>query len=226
MTNSTSYECTTKYFDINAENNNTYDRNIEFGHQSRQHNGDPFTTLVELYQTPIYNLCYWMLGISKDAEDAAQETFFKAFEQLNRCNREYPDATSLLSIAAHLCIAKLCQRQLTSLFIKNGNKNIYDFERNTKSSNTENDNIQTSETLLALLDKLDPMDRAIIVIFYWNHASEIEIAQTLQISVSAVKQRLHRSRRTLAQLWEKEPSGMCSESKPDEYPAFLDLVRS
>lgn len=226
MTNSTSHECMTKYLDVNTEKNNTRDRNIGFVYQFRQRNIDSITTLVEIYQTPIYNLCYWMLGISKDAEDTAQETFFKAFEQLNCCDREYPDAASLLSIAAHLCIAKLRQRQFTSLFIKNGNKNIYDFERNTKSSNTENDNIQTSETLLVVLDKLDPVDRAIIVIFYWNHASEIEIAQTLQISVSAVKQGLHRSRRTLAQLWEKEPCGMCNESQPDEHPAFLDLVRS
>jgi len=226
MTNSTSCECMTKYLDLNTEKNNTRDRNIGLVHQFRQRNIDSFTTLVEIYQTPIYNLCYWMLGISKDAEEAAQETFFKAFEQHNCCDREYPDATSLLSIAARLCIAKLCQRQLTSLFIKNGNKNIYDFELNTKSSNIENDNIQTSETLLSALDKLDPVDRAIIVIYYWNHASEIEIAQILQISVSAVKQRLHRSRRTLAQFWEKEPSGMCNESKPDEHPAFLDLVKS
>ena len=34
-----------------------------------------FTTLVQTYQTAIYNLCYRMLGEADQAQDATQETF-------------------------------------------------------------------------------------------------------------------------------------------------------
>ena len=43
-----------------------------------------FTYLVEKYQTPVYNLCYRMLGNAGDAEDAAQETFWRAYQAINR----------------------------------------------------------------------------------------------------------------------------------------------
>ena len=43
--------------------------------QAQQGSDDAFTTLVETYQKPVYNLCYRMLGTPDLAEDAAQETF-------------------------------------------------------------------------------------------------------------------------------------------------------
>ena len=45
---------------------------------------DAFAQLVETYQKPVYNLCYRMLGESQEAEDAAQESFWRAYQALNR----------------------------------------------------------------------------------------------------------------------------------------------
>lgn len=46
------------------------------GHQ------EAFARLVENYQTAVYNLAYRMLGNAGDAEDAAQETFIRAYSRL------------------------------------------------------------------------------------------------------------------------------------------------
>jgi len=43
-----------------------------------------FAELVEKYQSPVYNLCFRMLGSEVEAEDAAQETFWRAYQALNR----------------------------------------------------------------------------------------------------------------------------------------------
>ena len=43
--------------------------------QAQQGSDEAFTKLVETYQTPVFNLCYRMLGEPDLAEDAAQETF-------------------------------------------------------------------------------------------------------------------------------------------------------
>src|SRR5512134_1836935 len=67
--------------------------------QAQQGNDEAFTRLVEHYQTPVYNLCYRMLGEPEAAEDAAQETFLRAFQHLHRYDRKRPFATWLLSIS-------------------------------------------------------------------------------------------------------------------------------
>ena len=77
-----------------------------------------FTTLVEAYQTPIYNLCYRMLGEAGEAEDAAQETFLRAYSQLASYDPSRPFKTWLFSIANHHCIDRLRKRRLTWLSIE------------------------------------------------------------------------------------------------------------
>ena len=59
-------------------------------------NQEAFTQLVETYQNPVYNLCYRMLGNSQVAEDAAQETFWRAYKNLDRYDDERPFPTWLL----------------------------------------------------------------------------------------------------------------------------------
>jgi RNA polymerase sigma-70 factor (ECF subfamily) len=85
--------------------------------QAQHGDSESFTQLVEAYQTPVYNLCYRMLGEAELAEDAAQETFLKAYQNLNRYDRERSFATWLLSIAAHHCIDKLRRRRFISVSI-------------------------------------------------------------------------------------------------------------
>src|SRR3970040_2796550 len=76
-----------------------------------------FARLVEHYANPAHNLCYRMLGNSADAEDAAQETFLKAYQKLKSYDPLRPFPTWLLSIGAHPCIDQLRRRrfQLISL---------------------------------------------------------------------------------------------------------------
>jgi len=75
--------------------------------QALHGDADGFMHLIELYQKPVYNLCYRMLGNREDAEDAAQETFLRAYHHLQKYDRNRAFATWLLSIAAHHCIDQL-----------------------------------------------------------------------------------------------------------------------
>jgi RNA polymerase sigma-70 factor (ECF subfamily) len=53
----------------------------------------------------------------------------------------------------------------------------------------------------AILDSLQPVDRAAAVMYYWDEMPYEEIGQALNITVSAVKSRLHRARRAMAEQW-------------------------
>ena len=54
-----------------------------------------------------------------------------------------------------------------------------------------------------MLQALEPVDRAAIVMRYWYDLSYEEMSEALSLSVSAVKSRLHRARRELAGAWPK-----------------------
>ena len=187
-----------------------------------QHGDDiGFTNLVEAYQKPVYNLCYRMLGESEAAEDAAQETFLKMYQNLARYDRERSFATWLLSIAAHHCIDRLRRKRFTSFSIdedEEGQTEIPD--GSAPDPETEAVRKQTKERLQDCLQSLEPIDRAAVILRYWQDCSEIEIAQALKLTVPAVKSRLHRARRALADLWEEKPARMRQERKPYGSPAF------
>lgn len=71
------------------------------------------------------------------------------------------------------------------------------------------------------MNKLKPIDRAAVILRYWYEYSEVEIAQTLNLTVSAVKSRLYRSRQTLAAAWmETERAEPMNERRAHESPAF------
>ncbi len=189
--------------------------------RAQQGDEDAFTCLVQVYQRPVYNLCYRMLGEPEAAEDAAQDTFLKVYQNLTRYDRERPFATWLLSIAAHHCIDKLRRRRFLSFSIDKDDENQTEIpDRFAPDPETEAVKQQECDRLHDLLQSLDPLDRAAIILRYWHEASEVEIADMLHLTVPAVKSRLHRARRALARMWQEETPRLQAERKPYESPAF------
>ena len=164
-------------------------------------NGDPqaFTCLVEFYQKPVYNMCYRMLGNAEDAEDAAQETFMRAYKAIRRYDNKRPFSTWLLSIAAHYCIDQIRRWRFPVISVEE-----LPFPDLPESSPGLEANLSRKEEQLlvrALLDVLEPLDRAAVVLYYWYDYSYEEICESLSLSLSAVKSRLHRARRAMAEKW-------------------------
>lgn len=74
-----------------------------------------FEDLVRKYQHRIFNLCRRFFPNDADAEDAAQETFIRAFEGLKRFRQDAAFATWLYRIAVNHC-----NNRLTSLSYRLG----------------------------------------------------------------------------------------------------------
>ena len=72
---------------------------------------EAFSKLVEKYQRPVYSVCYRMLGTPTAAEDAAQETFIRAYQALDRYDPKRSFATWILSIASHYSIDQLRKKK-------------------------------------------------------------------------------------------------------------------
>ncbi|HEY9078003.1 MAG TPA: sigma-70 family RNA polymerase sigma factor [Anaerolineaceae bacterium] len=168
--------------------------------QALQGNEDAFAQLVETYQTPVYNLCYRMLGDELEAEDAAQEAFWRAYQGLKKYDPSRSFITWLLSIAAHYCIDQHRRRKLPTFSLDVlPEEDVPDY--NVPEPEKVFGQRESERHVHALLNQLQPQDRAAIILRYWYDFSEEEISQTLNLTVSAVKSRLHRARRSLAEAW-------------------------
>lgn len=159
-------------------------------------------------------MCYRMLGTPQAAEDAAQETFWRAYKNIKRFDTGRPFATWLLSIAAHYCIDQQRRKHLPALDLDE----IIEFSVEDPAPNPEKQALDSefSEDIQRQLAELSESDRAVLVLRYWHELSEEEISDTLSITKSAVKSRLHRARQHLAEQWTEFQESMTMEGRQNE----------
>jgi RNA polymerase sigma-70 factor (ECF subfamily) len=180
-----------------------------------------FTQLIEKYQRPVYNLCYRMLGNPGDAEDAAQEAFFRAYKALDRYDPKRSFATWLLSIASHYCIDQLRKRRFTSFSMDDEEHAWLEPPDPAPSPENTVSSREKQEQVQQLLERLGPKDRSAVVMRYWYDYSYEEIAEALSLTISAVKSRLHRARKDLAEGYQlQQAQSPSSERICHESPAF------
>jgi len=160
-----------------------------------------FGNIVESFQRPVFNLCYRMLGNNEAAEDAAQETFWRAFRSISKYDPERSFPTWLLSIATHYCIDQLRKRKIPLIEFDDYLAEIApDSLPNPESISLQKERQKQVQKILNGLPKLD---QASIILRYWHECSEEEIGQVLGISKNAVKSRLYQARKKLGLAWQK-----------------------
>jgi len=168
--------------------------------QARSGDKEAFAKLVKVYQTPVYNLTYRMLGNPAEAEEAAQETFLRVYTRLDRYNPAYKFSSWVLSIASHHCIDRLRKRRIIWLSIDKPLPAQFAPALSSSKPGPESSAIrsETQVQVRMLLDILQPDYRAAVVLRYWYDMSYEEIANTMETTASAIKSRLFRARKMLA----------------------------
>lgn len=188
--------------------------------RARRGDEQAFAELVEAYQVPVYNLCYRMIGDPAEAEDAAQETFWRAYRGLTRYDPARKFSTWLLSIASHYCIDQLRKRHLKQVSLEDLGpwEMAPDPAPGPEARLTRR---ERSEDLRRLLDGLGAQDRATVVLRYWHALSTEEIAAALGLTEKAVKSRLHRARRELGAAYGRmEPETVAQGGRRGIAPAI------
>ncbi len=168
-------------------------------------NGDvqAFSTLVERYQRPIFNMCFRYLR-NQDAEDLAQETFIKAFMNRAKFNPDRPLLPWLMTIARNLCIDRL-RKKTPDLLPPDSPVTAVD---NSPSVEDELSVKQDLSQLARALEKLPEGQREAISLCYVDGLSYQETAEVLDVPIGTVMTWLHRGRAKLRELVNKNPAGM------------------
>ena len=154
-----------------------------------------FEELLLKYQDRIYNLCRHMLSNTHEAEDAAQDTFLKAYQKLTDFKPEASLYTWLYRIAVNTCLDYKKRPFFESLFKKTEGD---EFSDETASDWPSPEKLYESKQIgLALhnsIRKLPSKLRTAIVLKEIEGLSYEEIADILEISIGTVKSRISRAR--------------------------------
>ncbi len=169
--------------------------------KARQGDKEAFGQLIEAYQTPVYNLAYRMLNNSGEAEEAAQEAFIRAYTRLESYNPEHKFSTWMLSITSNYCIDLIRKRRALLLSLDEPLP-AHPALQSEKSKGPESQMVinEQQEMVQELLQELPEDYRQAVVLRYWYEMSYDEIAEVMNTTVSAIKSRLFRARRLLAEV--------------------------
>jgi len=160
-------------------------------------NVDAYSAIVERYQKPIFNLMYRMTGSRADALDLAQDAFIRAFERLDRFQKDKKFFPWLYTIAMN---------QARNL-LRNNSRVSQSCCHDEWEGCSGLDYPQQQEDLMC--SQLDtrvlhdavmqlPLDyREAIVLRYREELSMEDVAEALEISVSGAKMRIHRGLKKL-----------------------------
>jgi RNA polymerase sigma-70 factor (ECF subfamily) len=170
---------------------------------SRARTGDPdaFRLLVERHSQPIFRVAYRMTGNEHDADDVVQETFLRAYRQLDRFEERANFGTWLHRIAINCALDLLRARGRMD---RHYGGDPEDAEMNgTIRSEPEQDRLLISaelrEQVAAAMERLSGNERTAFVLRHFEGMPVEEIGKTLGIQVNAAKHTIFRAVRKLRQ---------------------------
>ncbi len=160
---------------------------------------DAYAEIVNTLQVPVYNLCYRMLYNDGEAEEAAQESFWRAWSAIEKYDRARPFSTWIMSIAAHYCIDRKRKKQVDKVEITEEMEEL--LPDSTPNPEHEVVRLEREAQVHRILSGLNEVDRAMVIMAYWNEMSMKDIAEAVNMTESAVKSRLFRIRKQVAEKW-------------------------
>jgi RNA polymerase sigma-70 factor (ECF subfamily) len=164
---------------------------------------EAFSELVGRYQNKIYRLAKNITQNNEDAEDVLQETFLKAYSHLGGFQRNSRFYTWIVRIAVNEALMKLRKRRSDRAVpldepVETGEEAV---AREIAVWDDNPEQRYSREEMQQILDdaveELKPDFRTVFVLRDIEELSTEETAETLGISIPAVKSRLLRARLAL-----------------------------
>jgi RNA polymerase sigma factor (sigma-70 family) len=177
-------------------------------------NRDAFGQIVARYQSLVCSLAFSATGSLSQSEDLAQETFVTAWKQMAGLREPEKLRAWLCGIARNL---------INNSLRKQGREPSHRAEALEEISESHSPEPQPIEQAISneelailwrALERIPEIYREPLVLFYREHQSVEAVAQSLELSEDAVKQRLSRGRKLLHELVLAFVEGALERTKP------------
>lgn len=152
-----------------------------------------FEDLVRRHYAEVYGVTKGICGRDSDAEDATQDTFVRAWRALPSFRGDSAFATWLYRIATNVSLTMVTRRREAAT------DEIPDRASHASAPDARLEDRERLGVVRTVMDDLPPDARAAFVLRDIRGLSYDEIAETLDISLSAVKSRIFRARRAVAE---------------------------
>jgi len=145
--------------------------------------------MMECYGDAVLRMCYLTLHDVMTAEDAAQDTFMKAYQKLEGFRGECSEKTWLIRIAINTC------RDYRRRAWFKWNDRRVDVDSLMLPGGTPVES--RDDTVLKAVMALSARDREVVLLRYYQEMRLQEISQTLGVPEGTVTSRLNRARARL-----------------------------
>jgi RNA polymerase sigma factor (sigma-70 family) len=181
---------------------------LELIQQLRAGDEGAFKTLVANYQDLVYNTALGIVQNSEDAEDVAQEVFIQVYRSIDQFKGDARLSTWIYRITTTKALDHIRSRKrkkrfafITSLFGPNDElvHEPVDFQH----PGVTLDRKEQAALLFRMIDQLPENQKVAFTLHKTEELSYQEIADVMQLSVSAVESLLFRARQNLRKLLEK-----------------------
>lgn len=160
-------------------------------------NRQALAQLVKNNEQTVYNFSFKICRDRDKAENIMQETFLSMIKSLHQFDGNSKISTWLYRIVSNHCLM-LARKDKSRTFVSIDNDDeLYEDKYTADWSNIPNQDIENTElkkTLDEAIDKLSPEYRIVFLLRDVEGLSTEETAQLTELSVPAVKSRLHRAR--------------------------------
>jgi RNA polymerase sigma-70 factor (ECF subfamily) len=184
---------------------------------------DAFERFVEHFRSKVFHYSWLICGSPQDAEEVAQETLLKVFDNFDQLRDPERVRSWVFRIARNVC---LMQRR-RSVFAPAHELSLEELPPSTEVA----DSLEAPEgellrsELRAVIDRviieLPPSYRAVVLLRDLEELSTEETAHVLDLSLDVVKTRLHRGRAAMRQKLDCYLNNHCLEDQPSPNPAPL-----
>jgi RNA polymerase sigma-70 factor, ECF subfamily len=160
-----------------------------------------FESLVRRYQRQVASLIYMTMGGHDDVEDIAQEVFIRVYRSLPKFKFDATFFSWIYRITMNLCIDEMRKRKIRRMISLDFlTEDVLEKTKKDKDHVSPTDSLLTEEKkqiVQSALKRLKPEHREILVLREYEDFGYAEIAETLGISLEAVKSRIFRARMEL-----------------------------
>lgn len=187
---------------FSSDNGNKPD--IDLVRDARQNDSRAFDQIVKRYQQKLYYVVIRIVLNHEDANDVVQDSFLKAYRNLERFDENYRFYTWIHRIAVNTAINLVQHRKhRESSLEQHKEDNGFDPADNSVHENDFEFN-ELKHQIKTALKCLSPEMRAVFILRVYEEFSYREIAETMDISIGTVMSRLNRARKNLKLYLQKE----------------------
>ncbi len=164
--------------------------------QAREGDQAAFQSLVERHSRAVFRVAFRITGRIEDAEDVVQETFLRAYRQIDRFEARANFGTWLYRIAANCAVDLLRRRprrEMTEEHETLERLSGGDADAALPSPERSLLGTQIKETVSRALDQLTDLERAAFTLRHFEGLSIEEISRTLGLRTSATKHSIFRA---------------------------------